>query len=292
MIDFEWYRSFVAIYQTETSEAAAKQRGLTDSEIMQELAALEQALKLHLFERHPVRLLPTAAGQALYAQVVGAVEQLQRSSQLRQLNTTQFDLTIGLPRPLFYTLGLTRLALADLSKVRLDIAFDDSSKLLRRLLAFERDLVVLREHLPHGEVVYLPLIDERLVLVGPPDLSLPDDLAPEAAGAWFEQQRWLVQSNDLPLVRRYWQTVFRRRPMLTPTLVMPDALGLARAVSLGMGISVLPDYLCRAHLDAGELRVLWQTETAPKTPLYVAVRRDSLHSRAVIWFLKHFELEA
>ncbi|HEX2619495.1 MAG TPA: LysR family transcriptional regulator, partial [Phototrophicaceae bacterium] len=80
MIDFEWYRSFIAVYQAGTVSAAAEQRQMTQPAISQHLAALEKTLNTSLFQRTPRQMIPTSEGQALYTRIVGAVEQLEQAS--------------------------------------------------------------------------------------------------------------------------------------------------------------------------------------------------------------------
>lgn len=79
MIDFEWYRSFLAIYQAGSVTRAAQARSMTQPALSQHLAALEAALGTALFVRTPRRMVPTEQGQALYTQIAPAVEHLSSS---------------------------------------------------------------------------------------------------------------------------------------------------------------------------------------------------------------------
>lgn len=81
MIDFEWYRSFLAIYRIGTVTGAAEERGLTQPAVTQHLAALEAAVGAPLFARAGRRMLPTERGKALYTQTAQAVETLELCAQ-------------------------------------------------------------------------------------------------------------------------------------------------------------------------------------------------------------------
>src|SRR5690606_40980576 len=65
-LDFEWYRSFVAIYRAGSVSAAAASRHLTQPALSQHLAALEAEVGEPLFHRRPRKMVPTERGIALY----------------------------------------------------------------------------------------------------------------------------------------------------------------------------------------------------------------------------------
>jgi len=66
MVDFEWYRSFIAVYRSGTVTGAAKARLLTQPAISQHIAALESASGHALFQRTPRKMIPTEHGKVLY----------------------------------------------------------------------------------------------------------------------------------------------------------------------------------------------------------------------------------
>src|SRR5579859_807444 len=99
MVDFDWYRSFVAVYQAGTHSAAAEQRLMTPGTISHHLVSLEHALGLHLFDSTSGQLVPTEDGKALYAQVVGAIQQLEHVSTPAALRWKSFPphVNVGVP---------------------------------------------------------------------------------------------------------------------------------------------------------------------------------------------------
>ena len=77
MVNLEWYRSFIAVYQVGTVSGAAQVLYLTQPAVSQHIAALESVLSTQLFERMPRRMLPTEAGKRLYNQAIAAIETLE-----------------------------------------------------------------------------------------------------------------------------------------------------------------------------------------------------------------------
>lgn len=78
MADFEWFRSFVAIYRHGSVSAAAASRYMTQPALSQHLAALEAEIGEPLFRRTPRRMVPTERAKLLYAQIAQAVDRLER----------------------------------------------------------------------------------------------------------------------------------------------------------------------------------------------------------------------
>jgi LysR substrate binding domain. len=84
----------------------------------------------------------------------------------------------------------------------------------------------------------------------------------------------LAYDAELQIIRRYWRSVFDRRPArLHAAALVPDLRVLARLAVEGVGMTVLPEYLARPFLERGELVVLHEPEVAPLNTLYVAIRR-------------------
>ena len=285
MANLEWYRSFVAIYQMGTVSAAAEKLALTQPAVSQHLAALERAFDTRLFQRTPRHMQPTDAAKTLYAQMIGAIEQLERLSPNALLveQTHNLNMRLGVPREFFYVQGMNLLAEAETSAYRLELVLGQTKPLLDGLEVGKLDAVIATQRLSLRTLHYQPLIIEKFMLVGAASLHPPTDVDSQEVLRWLEVQPWIVYSADLPIVRRYWQEVFGRHPSLTPRLIVPDLLMILKGVMLGLGISVLPEYLCREALDEKQLRILWDSERATTNPLYLVCQREHQHTPEFRW---------
>jgi DNA-binding transcriptional LysR family regulator len=274
MADFERYRSFVAVYRAGTVSGAAEARFLTQPAVSQHVAGLEAATGHRLFKRTPRRMVPTECGKKLYAQVAQAVDTLERVAQGQRgaLGSGVPLVRLGAPREFFHEALLEGLTDAP---VRLWLEFGATQELLEGLDRRELDLVVATQRLPSPALEFEKLAVERFVLVGPPGYAAPPDPG-EAAGieGWLEEQFWISYGAELPIIRRFWRQSFGRRPEnLQPALVLPDLRSILKAVELGEGIAVLPDYLCRAALRTGRLSVLWEPPEPVENELWLAYRK-------------------
>ncbi|MCU0498833.1 MAG: LysR family transcriptional regulator [Anaerolineae bacterium] len=288
MVDFEWYRSFVAIYQSGTVSAAAQVRNMTQPGISQHLAALERALDVSLFQRTPRQMIPTEAGKRLYTEVIGPVEQLERWSVPSTLHnrTAPRDLRLGMPREFFYAYGWDRLFNAPITDHRFQFSFGQTVGLIKGLLENKLDAVIATQRIPDRMLHYQPLLIEQFGLVAAAKVNVPQKLSLIETAQWLEDQPWIAYAADLPILRRYWQEVFHRRPQMTPIIILPDLLMILRAVANGLGLSVLPTYLCDQAVRSGEVQVLWTPEQPPTNQLYLTCRKERLSTIEIQTFFK------
>lgn len=277
MIDFEWYRSFIAVYRSGTVTGAAQVRFLTQPAISQHIAALESVIGQALFQRTPRKMVPTEQGKALYSRVASAMDSLEKiSANLRDTSTTEVPvIRLGAPLDYFHEVGFERLKR---SQFRLQIELGDAGKMIDGLSRGRLDAVIATQQISGANVDYTKIDQEDFCLVAPTEIMLPADLKKKPdqltkiEGFLLEQQ-WISYSVELPIIRRFWHVAFRRRPDIEPVMIAPSLLLIQKAVESGWGISVLPRYICRQLLKAGRLNILWEPQEQLVNELWVATRK-------------------
>lgn len=103
-------------------------------------------------------------------------------------------------------------------------------------------------------------------------------------------------AEGMPIVRRYWRTVFgRQHPPIGPALTVPNLHDVVAALTRGAGYSVVPRSLCAEHLEAGRLVQLDDPSDGPLNTLFLVQRpgarsnpdvervHDPLRTDAVCW---------
>lgn len=269
-LDFEWYRSFVAVYREGTVTRGAEARALTQPAVSQHLAALEAIVGRPLFRRLPRRMVATERGAELYTRIAPAVDALeQASSVLPALDDLPESIRLGGPVE-FLSERVAR-GLAD-SPFRWRFRFGQPPDLLAALENGELDLVVATQRLPARGLDWNPLVDEALLPYGLPDRACPD-LDPAAAEARLLAGPWIAYAADLPLIRRFWRHAFGHRPVIAPRFVLPDLRAIRGAVERGAGASVLPTYLAAEAAAAGRLTPLWTPPRPVTNQLWLVSRR-------------------
>jgi DNA-binding transcriptional LysR family regulator len=268
MADLNWFKSFIAVYRTGKVSSAAIERNLTQPAITQHIAALEMAAGEMLFVRTPKGMRPTERGKALYVQVVESLERLERvSKNLRRDQNELPLLRLGAPPEFFYEVALAKIQPLP---IRFQIQLNETKLLLEQLEAGTLDAVIATQKLNNRSLEYRRIAQEHFLLVGSKRLKPPTDPKLEV---WLERQDWVSYGADLPIIRRYYQINFDRRPDIAPKLIVPDLRAVLRALEFGAGVSVLPDYLCRAALNSGSITELWKPEMAVTNDLWLAYRK-------------------
>jgi len=274
MADFEWYRSFFYVYRQGTVSAAARALGLTQPAVSQHLAALESALGQALFTRTPRRMLPTARGRALYSSVADSVERLEA---VTADPTSRLDhIRLGAPAE-FFALRMVE-ELPGLVPFSMSVTLGPSAELLEKLRGQELDLVISTIKRPHAELAYAGVFEEAFWLVVPPDCAVPPRPRLEP---WLTRQPWIAYDDDLSIIRRFWRQVFGRRFAVDVRLIVPDLRAILSAVGAGLGVSVLPDYLCSKAVAEGSLKVALRPKEPVTNDLWLVVSRRLERSETV-----------
>jgi DNA-binding transcriptional LysR family regulator len=262
VMDLGLLRTFLAVYRAGSLSAAAPRLGLSQPAVTAQVRALETALDRQLFHRRARGVVPTGAADELARQVAAHLDALETVGP-----GAAASVRLGGPAEFLAEQVLPALAGLIRDGLRLRVTLGTAEPLLVDLIAGRLDLVVStirpRDHAVH----WTPLTDEEFVLVAAPGTTADGPL--------------ISYAEDLPLIRRYWRSAFGSVPTGTAAVVVPDLRAVLAATVAGAGVSVLPVYLCRAHLAAGTLIALHEPETTPINTFYLAVPAGRESSSAV-----------
>jgi len=261
MADFEWFRSFVAIYRLGSVSAAAHYRHMTQPALSQHLAALEAEIGEPLFRRTPRQMVPTEKAKMLYSQIVHAVDRLDKVSSQFLHGPSTPTVRIGAPAEFFHEAVIPRWNRPHLD-LDLEVQFGLTKPLLQQLKDGELDLVIATQHIATGGLVFQKLAEETFLLVG--DQAHLERVRRESAGGSvreaLENLRWISYGADMPIIRRFWFRTFHTRQTMRPSHVVPDLRIIRDMVKSGLGVSVLPDYLVKEDIQSGRLHELYKGE--------------------------------
>lgn len=260
---------FAAVVDTGSFTKAAERLGITKTVVSQQVARLEAELKASLLFRTTRRVEPTEAGGLLYARCVmifreaeDAVDEVTRANAaptgvLRISASNDYGASTIAPvaaafvrkYPACKVELLLSDARVDLVANQIDLSIrvgwlDDSSHQARRIGTFRQFLVVA------------PSLSASVALNEPEDVV---DMCFIANLALKE-----------PLVWRFTRDDFDRRTVRMQQSIMSNSTPAVLAATLaGGGVSVLPDFLAREHIDAGRLIRLLPDWSLPAGGIHV-----------------------
>ncbi|WP_103562171.1 LysR family transcriptional regulator [Actinomadura rubteroloni] len=294
-LDLGWLRSFLAVYRTGSVTTAARLVGLSQPTVTTQIKALEDRLGRVLFQRLPRGMAPTPPAHDLAARLAGPMDELEAVVGNGPAERPVPEPPVHLGGPADAVAALVLPALAPLIErgVRLRVTTGLADDLLTALRAGTCDVVVSAVR-PRGRTLLArPLMDEEFVLVAAPDRAALLDLGGLVAHgpAALDGVPLVSYAEDLPILRRYWRHVFGIRLNAEPAVVVPDLRAVIAAVAAGAGVSVLPRYLCAAHLDAGTLVTLLDPDDPPINTAFL-VERAGAPDRPHIALVRDVLIEA
>lgn len=261
--------AFVAVARAGSVTGGADELGLTQSTVSAQLQALERELGYRVFDRTSRGVTPTSRGRALLARIGGAMDAaVDAVAEATGAGATEHTVFLGGPAEFLSTVVLPRLGEWAGTDLDVRVRFGETPELLAGLEASELDLVVSTTQPRMRGIEFAPLVDEQFVLVVAPALldafrRDPDSMPVVAYG------------DQLPIIRRYWRSVFGRRPAgLRAVAIVPDLRVLAGLAADGVGMTVLPTYLAEPYLAAGRLVDPVDPADPPLNTVYLARRRS------------------
>ncbi len=279
---------FARVVEAQSFTTAAAQLGMSRSAVSKAIAGLESRLGARLLNRTTRRLALTEVGQAFYercARIVAEAEEAELAVSHLQA-TPRGTLRISAPVS-FGNLHLAP-ALPDFLRrhreLRVDIGLADR---MVDLIEEGYDLAVRIGALPDSSLIARRIADNHLVVCASPDYwrrrgrpSDPRDLTRHACLTYAYQHN----PNEWPFVGpdgRF--TVHVDGPLISNNGDLSMAAALA-----GLGVVVLPCFLCGSHLAAGRLEPVlcdWMTPPSGIHAVYPHARYLSAKVRAFVDFL-------
>lgn len=261
--------AFEAVAKYESFTEGARSLDLTQSAVSRQISALEAQLDCTLFDRNSRNVALTETGKTYAADIGQALELIQRASTRVLNESNQWSLNLGMlptfgtrwlmPRiPRFVemhpeiTLSFTsHIGGINFTKVHLDAVIihgkpsspDNHYTLLMReklVPVASKTLIPKAKEIDVDDLLKLPLLHMR---------SRPD-----AWAKWFEEQGTKNPTHN--------------------GAVFEHLSSLSQACIGGIGIALMPDFLIKRELEAGDLHIVgdsWEDDTAyylaqPKKP--------------------------
>jgi DNA-binding transcriptional LysR family regulator len=164
---------------------------------------------------------------------------------------------------------LPALAGMDAPGLRLRCRLGLAAELIEAVAQGDLDFAIATVRIERPGVGFTHLYDEDFRLVGAPRWRTHADIRGTPLLAYEE---------GLPIIRRYWRAAFGHDPDVQAALVVPDLRALEAAAAAGLGITVLPGYLCARRLASGELTELHRTDRPPSNAIHLAWNKATVRT--------------
>ncbi|MCE9994285.1 LysR family transcriptional regulator [Enterobacter asburiae] len=283
MLNLQRTAMFVAVADTGSFTAAAEAMGLTKAVVSFNVRQLEDELGVTLLLRSTRRLILTEAGGLFHQRSVALLHEAERlqddvradhaglSGELRITTTPEYGSQVVVP------------LLAEFSQQHPDLRVRHASSSLHADLISERFDVAIRLGTLADSRYHAAFISHFAIL----PVAAPAWLASHPVGslAHLAQADWIIHER-LPSPLR-WQVKDAEGNQVSfeikkaPRLYADGAQALMAFARAGGGVALLPEWLVRPALDAGELVALLPEYAFAEQGIY-AVYPDALHVPAKV----------
>lgn len=286
MVNLEWYRTFKTIYEKGTLTKAAEILFISQPGVSLHLSSLESYVGVKLFDRIAKRMIPTEYGKVLYNSLVESLnrlEEIEKSFQRStEINIT--TITIGMCFETFQFILESYLHCLDFNLIS---RFSEYRELLYELEKGIVDVVVTPQKTDAKGIEHFPVGKETIVLIASKDIdqkgfkSILNNGDQDLIIDWLLERKWYGTASDNEHFRRFWQTNFGKNPDFRQNYIVPNFNSIIRSLSLGSGLAIVPDFLCRKEIEKGNLKVLWKGSKQVSNQLFVAYRKNTIYQQQI-----------
>ncbi|WP_437918893.1 LysR family transcriptional regulator [Sphingobacterium sp. LRF_L2] len=284
--NLEWLRTFKAIYETGTLSAAAQELFISQPGVSLHLNSLEGFTGYKLFDRSARKMVPTEKGKILYNFIFDPLKKLESGEQhfQRRSNEERSTVSVGMCFETFqYTLEEHIRELP----FNLIIKFGDYPKMQQDLDNGLLDLIVTPQKGAQQNLQYVPFSKERVVLIAGNETKVTELKTLLGEGRFQEaihvlkNELWYSTAADMEHLRNFWIKHFGQHPDFSPNYIVPNISSIIRCLSNGKGFSVVPDFLCRDAIAAGDIQLVWEGNVPLENTLYFGTRKKTIYDKEI-----------
>jgi len=259
--------------------AAARALGVPKAAVSRAVADLERTLGVRVLERTTRRLALTSAGRLLYphARRVGEESDAARSAIARLQSPEARPLRV-VADPTYGRVLLSPLVprfLEAFAQVPLEVTLD-----AQQLEAGEWD-VAIRTRPPLDDTIRQRLLGSPPALLCATPAYLQQRGTPERPDDLRRHDLLTPDAAELPQFRLLLSRGTQRAEVpLSPKLAVDDPAVLHAATAAGLGIGLLPEFLCRQGLATARLKAVLPEWTVPPAAALYALYPAALESDA------------
>ncbi len=256
---------FLAVARHQNFTRAAEQVHVSQPSLSVQISSLEDELGTKLFDRLGRKVVLTQAGELFHEHAERAVRELEQAAHVVQElhGAKRGQLVVGALSTVnsYLIAPLVSRFKQRFPGIRLQVHAQPSSDIVAGLLSHRFDIGICLLPLSHSELTTIPMFEERLALVAPPDAKL-------------NRTRMRMQDlGRLPLVLMPVDYCLRKmveaecakagvHPQVVLEMSSPE--GILQAVADGAGATILPELFVRSRLTATQLQLIDLYDPTPR----------------------------
>lgn len=287
MMTFEDLRVFCTVAAERSFSRAARKLRRTQPAVSQAIRRLEQAAGERLIDRSSRDGTLTDAGQLLLdygnrllrladeaSQAVGALREVRKGRVLIGANDGG----------VYPVLPLIAEFLKEFPDIVIDVRRVASRQMAQEVLLRSIDVGVLTFNPPERELQSVVVSVDELVVLVKPDHPLAGQS--QISLEEFGRQSVVAHNDPSPTRDQVLRMYEQRHAPLNIRLALPNLDGVKRAVTMGLGVALLPRRCAQDEIDRGELVAIRAPELRTPRQVRLVARQDAGLSHAARAFLE------
>ena len=260
MMTLSQLRTFQVVARLNSFSRAAEELHLTQPAISSQIVALENSLKIKLFDRMGKKIALTEQGCV----VLSCAEDIDfRLSQMKRELADLGELSAGtlhIGASLLVGVYLMPEILARFKEkypqVKLVVSVESARQIIDMTLRNDLDIAVIGEGSPLTDerIAVKPILNDELVLIVPPGHPLAG--AVNITPAEVEREAFLLPARDSACSESILEQLSAAGISLHSALEFGNTGAVKRAVEAGLGVSIVSRYAVIRELEDGRLKCL------------------------------------
>jgi DNA-binding transcriptional LysR family regulator len=287
-VDLGQIEAFVQVAQHRSFSKAAESLFLTQPSVTARIQSLERDLGEALFERNGRGVRMTEMGAAFLPYARRALKALQDGRDsiegMRNLEIGSLKLGSALTVSTYVLPKILKKYTNAFPGVEVSVHTGRSEQVLQMVLQDEVHCALERT-VQHADIVTVPLYEDDLVLVAPPEHRFA-----QKRGAAVEEigREPLILFDKGSSYNALIQGVFRQHGIVPKTLMEMDTIeATKKMVEEGLGIALLPKVSTEREVELGHLVMVSVTNAAmPRRQISLIFRKNRKQPRAVTAFFQ------
>lgn len=271
-LDSKRLRYFVQIVDSGSITRAAAAAGIAQPALSQQLAVLENELKVKLLERSVSGVTPTRAGQVLYTRAQQILRQYEdlRAAVHKEVEPLSGAVSLGMSPTMVprFALTLIERVCTQHPEMHLQIREEGSAVLHDLLLTGRIELSISPTRPDNDVLIGEEILSEPVILMYPAEWDLKDATLQQLADL-----PWVVPRKPNS-IRSIVDGVFAAESLVPRVIVELDSLqNVIETVRRGLGVGAMVEGVIAGDLEHGVLRARPLGAVSPQRRMYLAHRR-------------------
>lgn len=281
-MQLESLKMFCDVVETGSFSRAAQLNHVTQSAVSQQIRALETRYGQKLLSRSARQVTPTPSGERLFR---GCKEILARFSEVEQeIREQSADVVGTCTISTIYSVGLHELhgimksLLKTHPKIHMRLNYRRNDQVYDDVILGSAEIGIVAYPQPRAGVDVLPFRDDKLAVVCAPNHPLGQKAKVSVTA--LSGVPFIAFDREAP-TRKAMDKMFRERGLsLTPVMEMDNVETIKQAISMGLGIGILPLATVQHEVNEGTLVAKPFAEGPFVRPIGLLVRKGKYLDRA------------